>query len=186
MKKFLLSAFLCATILGARAQTEGTFKPFKFDIAAGYAIPKGSGTKGGVLFSMEPKYALNENFTIGLRMEAALTAHGSIDGNDELINGEVKGSSSYLLTNDYYFSTNAVRPFVGVGAGVYRNAGVNMNSAEDVETSTRFGFAPRIGLETGHFRTAVEYNVAGKSGTMSNNYIGIKIGFFFGGGRLDN
>ena len=96
-----------------------------------------------------------------------------------------KGSGSYLATADYYFNTNRFRPFVGAGVGVYRNASMDINSDSDTpETSTQFGFAPRAGFELGHFRTAIEYNVAGKSGEISNNYLGIKLGFFFGGGRL--
>jgi len=30
---------------------------------------------------------------------------------------------------------------------------------------------------------AVEYNVVGKTGSINNNYLGIKIGAFIGGGR---
>ena len=39
------------------AQSESELKPFKIDVSFGYAIPGGSGAKGGVLFAVEPKYA---------------------------------------------------------------------------------------------------------------------------------
>jgi outer membrane protein X len=55
----------------------------------------------------------------------------------------------------------------------------------------------RSGFEVSHFRFAVEYNVIGKSSwsttdgsghtyTVSsrNSYMGVKIGFFIGGGRV--
>ncbi len=45
-----------------------------------------------------------------------------------------------------------------------------------------FAFAPRVGFEYGHFRTAIEYNAVGKTGAINNNYLGIKLGFFIGGG----
>jgi len=180
-----MSALAMCSVLFVSAQEETTFKPFKVDVAFGYAIPGGSGSKGGILFAFEPKYALNDHLTLGLRMEAAVLARlqMSSDGTN-LDDGDVKASASYLATGDYYFNTNQFRPFVGAGVGIFRNASANINStADEPATSTQFGFAPRAGFEYGHFRTAIEYNVAGKSGGLSNNYLGIKMGFFFGGGR---
>ena len=185
MKKILFCAsFLAATFL-TKAQ-ETTFKPFKFDIALGYAVPSGSGTKAGVIFALEPKYALNDNITLGLRWETAAMANVSVDNNGENLKGDAKASSSYLLTGDYYFTTNSFRPFAGLGAGLFRNAAVDLESENmegDMNVASKFGFAPRVGFEYGHFRTAIEYNIAGKAGDYNNNYLGIKMGFFIGGGR---
>jgi len=52
-----------------------------------------------------------------------------------------------------------------------------------LQAASKFGFAPRAGFELGHFRTALEYNIAGKTGSINNNYLSIKLGFFIGGGR---
>jgi outer membrane protein W len=186
MKKILICALVLQLSFLAHAQ-ETTFKPFKFDIALGYAIPSGSGTKGGVIFALEPKYALNDAITLGLRLESALTVQGELDMDNEEMKGDVKASGSYLLTGDYYFNTNKFRPFIGIGAGLYRNAAVDLETDDveaDMKTSSKFGFAPRAGFEFGHFRTAIEYNAAGKAGAYNNNYLGIKMGFFIGGGRL--
>ena len=176
-----------STAILANAQAEQTFKPFKVDIASGYALPSGEGAKAGGLFAIEPKYALNDNFTVGLRAELALTVQGTMGG--EAVNADVKGSGSYLGTLDYYFNTNSFRPFVGAGAGIFTNASANANSStqtsSDVKSGSRFGFTPRAGFETGHFRLAVEYNVAGKTLNVNHNYIGMKIGFFLGGGRYE-
>jgi hypothetical protein len=180
----VLAFFLSCFYAGAQSTV---YKPFKVDLAVGYAIPGGSGSKGGVLFAVEPKYALNDNISLGLRFEAAATARASVDGNGEKMVGSVKASGSYLLTGDYYFNTNKFRPFAGLGAGLFTLAGVDFDSSTDegdIQAGTKFGFTPRIGFEAGHFRTAIEYNVAGKTGTINNNYIGIKIGAFIGGGRL--
>lgn len=186
MKKFYMTALAIGVIALANAQTERTFKPFKVDIALGYAIPAGSGSKGGVLFAVEPKYAINDNLTVGLRMEGAATAQGTVV-NGEMNNGDVKVSSSYLLTADYFFNTNRLRPFVGAGAGIYTNASANLDvqSADEVKSGSKFGFAPRAGIEYGHFRAAAEYNVAGKTAMVNHNYLGLKIGFFIGGGRYE-
>ena len=155
----------------------------------GYAIPSGSGAKGGIVLAMEPKYGINDNISLGLRLEAAITARAATDKNGESFTGDVKASGSYLATGDYYFNTSKFRPFAGLGAGLYKLAAVQISSEDeeideaDVEASSKFGFAPRAGFELGHFRTAVEYNVAGKTGKINNNYLSIKLGFFIGGGR---
>ena len=110
----------------------------------------------------------------------------TVNSNGEAMKGDAKASASYLLTSDYYFNTNSFRPFAGIGAGLYRNAAVSLDSDDmegDMQTGSKFGFAPRVGFEYGHFRTAIEYNVAGKAGNINNNYLGIKLGFFIGGGR---
>jgi outer membrane protein W len=188
MKKLLFVAALVAVCGFAQAQSP-TFKPFKVDVAVGYAVPDGHGAKAGLVFAVEPKYVLNDKFTIGLRMEAAATARAYVDNNGYMKSADVKASGSYLATGDYYFSTNKFRPFAGIGAGVFSLAAASIDdSGEEVSavaSSTRFGAAPRIGFEFGHFRTAVEYNIVGKVGKISNNYIGIKAGFFIGGGRLE-
>lgn len=186
MKKFTMTALAIGIIIIANAQSERTFKPFKVDLALGYALPAGSGSKGGALFAIEPKYALNDNLTLGLRMETALTVQGDA-ANGEINNGAVKASASYLATADYYFNTNSFRPFVGGGAGIYTNASAKLDqtTTEDMQSGSRFGFAPRAGFEYGHFRTAVEYNFAGKTGTVNHNYLGVKLGFFIGGGRYE-
>jgi outer membrane protein W len=186
MRKLAFALAFIASCFFASAQS---FKPFKVDLALGYAVPGGSGSKGGVLFAIEPKYAVNDNITVGLRMEGAVTARAAVDENGEKVTGNVKASGSYLLTGDYYFNTNKFRPFAGLGAGLYKLASVEFDSdvnmsEDDIKAGSKFGFAPRVGFEYGHFRTAVEYNVAGKTGSINNNYLGIKFGFFIGGGRL--
>ena len=185
MRKLTLAAAFAVMSLVASAQSEA-FKPFKVDFATGYAIPGGSGSKGGVLFAIEPKYAINDNITVGLRMEAAVMARAKMNNEGEAYEADVNASASYLATGDYYFSTERFRPFAGIGVGLFRTAGATIT--EDMEeaeaaTGNRFGFAPRAGFEFGHFRAALEYNAVGKTGNIKNSYIGIKLGFFAGGGR---
>jgi outer membrane protein X len=181
MKQTIIALFiLCA--LSTNAQT---FKPFKLDIAAGESTPSGGGI--GILLAMEPKYAPNDNVALGLRLEATIMLGGS---------SVLSGNSSAAATGDYFFKTNSIsfRPFAGAGIGVYSvSSGVFLES-DDV-TATKFGGFPRVGFEYGHFRLAVEYNFVepttvqlyqafgGGTASVNNNYLGIKVGFFFGGGR---
>ncbi len=172
--------------LTSKAQDEKTgdriFKKFKVDVSLGYASPQTStisgGTKAGVLFAVEPKYAVMDELSVGLRMEGAVMANISKDGE----NGNAKANYSYLATGDYYFSNKRFRPFGGIGAGIFTFASLDASSAgsiDNIPISSKFGFMARTGFEYGHLRLGVEYNFVGdKSG-----YLGLKIGAVIGGGR---
>lgn len=174
---------MAGSVMVTNAQSELTFKPFKFDISAGYAIPMGGsgvGVNRGGLFSLEPKYAISDYLTFGLRIEAAVTVKGNLNTD------YVKAIASYLATGDYYLNTKTLRPFAGIGLGLFRHASADMATRnEDIQVRSNFGFAPRVGIELAHFRTALEYNFAGKIEGISNNYFGIKIGVLIGGGRIE-
>ena len=201
MKNFLAIFILSSTLtLTTKAQDAVHLKPFKVDLSVGYAIPGGEGTKGGVLFALEPKYAVIPNLSIGLRMEAAIIAKFS--GYDEAGNAmdtKVKAAGSYLATGDYYFTNNyALRPFAGAGAGIFSIAAMEVNSNNGkVSGGSKFGGMVRGGVEAGHFRIGLEYNLVPKTTyegydsdgnyvtglSSSNNYMGIKVGVCIGGGR---
>ena len=201
MKNLLAIVILSSTIsLSAKGQDAVNLKPFKVDLSVGYAIPGGEGTKGGIVLAVEPKYAVIPNLAIGLRMEGAIIAKFSgYDEDGNAMNTKVKAAGSYLATGDYYFTNNyALRPFVGVGAGIFSLAGIEVNSSsENISGGSKFGGMVRGGFEAGHFRIGLEYNIVPKTTfegydsngnyvtglTSSNNYIGIKIGACIGGGR---
>jgi len=201
MKKtlFVSAMFILAFSAKTFAQNEGEFKPFKVDVSTGYAIPMGgSGAKGGVLFVVEPKYAVIPQLSVGLRLETAITVAG-VDVNSGTYNStaSAKAAASYLVTGDYYFSNNDLRPFVGAGVGIYKTAGVSISSSNpNVATGSKFGGMVRGGIEYKHFRFGLEYNPVGKTTvaasspsandgyTIQNAYLGIKVGFCIGGGRL--
>ena len=117
MKKLLcciaLAAISHSTIFAQDG--ERIFKRFKGDVSLGYAAPLGSESNGGVLFAMEPKFAIIDQLAVGLRIEGAVMAKFS--GNDIYGNADVsdaKAAASYLATADYYFTNNySFRPFVG-------------------------------------------------------------------------
>lgn len=200
MKKVSLFVAIFFVAIAANAQTENDriFKPFKVDVSAGFALPLGgaASSKAGVLFVVEPKYAVAEQFAIGLRLEIAVMARGSLI-NGQGFEGNFQGNGSYLATGDYYFNNNKFRPFIGAGAGLYTIGSVDNNSTDSVDynstdpllptevpTENKFGFMFRGGFEAGHFRLGIEYNAVGKSQySEHNSYIGFKVGTCFGGGR---
>ena len=191
---------LFATSVSAQ-EKESEFKPFKVDVSLGYAIPGGSGAKGGVLFAVEPKYAIMPQLSLGLRIEAAVVARvGGYDVNGTPQEADVKASASYLATGDYYFSnTYKFRPFAGAGVGLFSLAAATAtssgSSAASTEADSKFGGMVRAGIEAGHFRLGLKYNIVptttidGYNSTggaakvdVKNGYIGIKIGVVLGGG----
>lgn len=196
MKKIcLFLSFALLTVTAINAQDE-SLKPFKIDVSLGYAIPGGTGAKGGVLFAVEPKYAVNSLVTLGLRMEAAVVARGYSDFDNDDVDLDVKASGSYVLTADHYFSDNySFRPFAGLGAGIYTIAAAKIDGddAAGGDASSKFGGLLRAGFEARHLRVGFEYNLVptttfqdvngGADLTSKNGYIGIKLGICIGGGR---
>jgi outer membrane protein X len=196
--KLLILAVGTILSFSTYAQSESELKPFKVDVSLGYAIPGGSGAKGGVLFAVEPKYAVISNLAVGLRMEAAVIARFSgYDAEGNVNEASVKAAGSYLLTGDYYFSDNySFRPFGGVGAGIFSLASAEVTSTQEgVSAGSKFGGMIRGGFEMKHFRLGIEYNLVpktdvigydsnGEPATMKakNGYLGIKVGFCIGGG----
>ena len=201
MRNFLAIFILSSAIsLSTKGQDAVLLKSFKVDLSIGYAIPGGAGTKGGIIFAFEPKYAVIPNLAVGLRMEGAIIAKFSgYDDEGNAMNTKVKAAGSYLATGDYYFTNNySFRPFAGAGAGIFSLAGIEVNSSsENISGGSKFGGMVRAGFEAGHFRMGLEYNIVPKTTfegydsngnyvtglTSSNNYIGIKIGACIGGGR---
>jgi outer membrane protein W len=199
MKKMYLMAVIAIAAISVNAQ-KSDLKSFKVDVSAGYAIPGGKGSKGGVIFVVEPKYAVMSNVSVGLRMEAAVIARVSgFDVNGDALDAEVKASASYLATGDYYFSDNySFRPFAGAGAGLFKlaSASVTSGGAENSGVGSKFGGMIRGGIEAGHFRLGLEYNLIPKTQVggfdangvatkvdSKNGYFGIKFGACIGGGR---
>ncbi|MEI9957449.1 MAG: outer membrane beta-barrel protein [Ferruginibacter sp.] len=201
MKKLIIATaiILLASVKTFAQSEEGEFKPFKVDVSLGYAIPTsgGAGAKGGVLFVVEPKYAVIPQLSVGLRLETAVMVSG-IDASGNVSNtASAKASASYLATGDYYFNNNDFRPFAGAGVGIFKTAGVSVNSNNpNIATGSKFGGMIRAGFEYKHARVGLEYNLVGKSTvppssstsndgyTIKNGYLGIKIGVCIGGGRI--
>ncbi|QHT70900.1 hypothetical protein GXP67_31765 [Rhodocytophaga rosea] len=175
------------------------YKPFKVNISLGYAKPIQSGISGGVSLSLEPKYGLTNAIDLGLRLEGALMARGIVVNGDNSI-GEVGYTGSYLVTGNYLFGKANARPFLGLGGGLYNvtSSGTititDGQSWEDITLvgDTKWGAMLRGGIKAGHFLVSLEYNFVGasivnlsdSSVKSRNDYLGIKLGFDIGGGRL--
>ncbi len=198
MKRIVLF-FALLTAFSATAQE---YKPFKVNLSLGYAKALGQGLSGGALFSVEPKYGLSDNFDLGLRLESAIIARGvTLSNNNQTATGKASGFTSGLVTATYLFGSGGFRPFLGLGAGVFSlgesdtfTVTNGQNAPENITFTsiTKFGAMVRAGFKTGHFVAAVEYNAIPTTAVKLTNstidsknaYLGIKVGFDIGGGRL--
>lgn len=170
-------------VVAITSQAQSTnYKAFKVNIGLGYAIPmntQGSGQSGGAAFSLEPQYRINDAINVGLRFEGAAIANVNSAGSS----ANVSVLGSYTASGEYYFKPTGFRLLAGAGAGIYTMASASVSSGSGgsvvtVPATSTFGFYPRVGFETGHFRVTSEYNFVKNGG-----YLAFKLGFFLGGGK---
>ena len=189
MKK--ISTVVVLILLAAVAVNAQEYKKFRVGVGAGYAIASGEGSGGGVLFTVEPGYRVNDQILANLRWESAAVIRGTADATT--FDLEVAAISSYTLNGQYYLMNGSFRPFVGAGFGLFKLAAVEVSGSSGggstaAAAETKFGFYPRLGFDVSHFTITLDYNLVPptESGTteFKNSYIGIRIGGFFGGGRL--
>lgn len=190
MKKKTLIVLLTVLSLSLNSFAQSTaYTPWQVDFMGGYAAASGKGTKGGIALYLEPKYHITDNLSAGLRLGGALTLKYTLnDAGDEVGEASVAAVASYLATGDYYFQKEPgakFRPFAGIGLGFASAAGATATDMEETsEAQTKNGFSgmARVGFDVSHFRFNLEYDVNPKTGRISNNYIGVNLGFYIGGG----
>lgn len=196
----------CAALcfgLATPARASENIQLFRFD--SGLSVPRGPdlGT-WGVGVSLEPKFHILDAVVVGIRLDGAAHMGGSISNSS--VSVSQWASTAMLAKGEYYlFPLNSVRPFAGLGLGVYnmggQNIGANSGGASVSQQAGRyFGVAPQIGVELGRLRLSVMYNAilgadlevkqqasAGQAPPppveMSRNFIAFELGVRFGGGR---
>ncbi|MEH0153207.1 hypothetical protein V6R21_03615 [Limibacter armeniacum] len=191
MKKvlFFLLVLTAGFISANDTFAQDTYKKFKVGVGMFYA---GSMDKelasGGIGFYVEPKYNFTDKITAGLYLGTALMGGGEIDSEGLVTELDAAAVSPYLVTGEYYFTTNKVRPYAGLGLGIYKRAAVSVsfddgsgnNGSIEGESTSNFGVAPKVGLLLGHFDLALTYNVTGDG---IADYLAFNVGFNIGGGK---
>lgn len=169
------------------------FKKFKVGLGFGYAIPGDGG--GGIALYIEPMYRIKDNIGIGFRYESAATVPANVLSGGVTITPSAAVIGSFGLTGQYYFSNNKFRPFAGFGIASFTLASIDVaitgsGSVGGVlsPSVSKVGFYPRVGFDYGHFNMTLDYNfIPAETATSlvaarNASYIGIKLGFSFGGG----
>ncbi len=112
MKKLVLvGIFFIGTVAQMKAQEANKFR---FDFDLGYAIPQG-GDGGGLAVYLEPKWNIQDNMSVGLRLGTALLVKNvDFSESNQEAEGEVGANGSYVGTYDYYFNngSSSFAPFV--------------------------------------------------------------------------
>jgi len=186
MKNSIFISLLAVTLFVSAQVHAQEFKPFRVDAGLGYAIPFTKGFDAGLMFYLEPKYEIAPQIAVGLRWEPALFGGGINDVEGASVN--LKMSSSYMLTGDYYLNNNKFRPFAGLGLGAYSMGGVSVKTGDElgnlnqsIDGSTNFAALLRAGFDVSHFRFTLSYEHVFASETF--NYLALSVGFYIGGGK---
>ena len=182
-KTIILAALLFSGTYAAQAQY--AYKPFRIDAGAGLSFPVN--TFGmGILGSVEPQYSIGQ-LAVGARIEY------HVESNATEKNGEqTKYNSAMLLTGDYRFSSDAYRPFVGVGLGSYQLAAA-VRGENDAYIyhflGQSVGAMLRAGVDMPYFRFALQYHITGSKKhedvKVNFSYLALTMAVCIGGGRAD-
>ena len=208
--KASLFAFTLATLTlaAASAHASDNYKLFRFDLALeGVHQPDAGAWGGGVV--LEPMFNVHDQVSVGARFEAFGSGGGSA-GPSGTSFGVGVGEAA-LAKGEFYFTQSSVRPYAGLGLGIYHLGGQSVSASAagagiEQEASSHFGIAPSIGIELSIFRIGLTYNfllgssssvsqsvMAGAGGSSvqqtvngdspSSSYVALELGFRFGGGR---
>jgi hypothetical protein len=177
MKKVVLVAILLLAVSSAKAQQ---YRKFLFAFDTGYPVGNSNPI---AMFAIEPAYRINDKILVGLRIEPIAFNYYKTGYNSPL--------RSMGLNGQYYFKLTSMRLFSGVGMGLYNP----ISNAETKNQRNGFAVYPRVGLDFGHARVMIEYNLiqkmnnyipdtySGHYETVNLSYLSLKIGLFIGGGK---
>ncbi len=193
-----IAAIAASLAVASPALASDSYPPVRVDLAFVAAYGPGDASTYGAGLSVEPKYAILDQLSAGLRIEALGMGTNGVTVSGQNVSVGARGVVAFLAKADYYLTTTSVRPFLAFGAGLYL---VGSSSAQasattaavSTESFTGFGVCPQVGLNLGAFRLAAAYNVitGGDSTTAtfgnvalpSKNYFSFDIGGTFGGAR---
>ena len=186
-------------VIGGDASAEAEhYEPIRVD-AGMTGSTVGVSDRNGAGFVAEIKVNTHDNIAVGGRVEIAVMFGGRLGG-EELPFGL---AAAALLKGEYLLGTGPVRPFAGIGAGLYSIGShtivsdPNGNGGISTTSGRYFGVAPEVGLDLGRLRLAATYNaILGTSveyrqttggiehrESFSQSYLSLEASFRFGGGR---
>jgi hypothetical protein len=157
-RTFALCALLLAPVAAAQEKTFDLF-----EVEAGIAGLYGHGFNtfgfGGV---SEMKVNINPRWSAGARVDAGIQFAGNISS--EFTAFTLAINVATLAKGEFYLTESGIRPFVGLGAGVYWltlqsvDAGGSGIPSVYQGVQRRWGVAPQLGIDFGGVRLAATYN----------------------------
>jgi outer membrane protein X len=205
---FLALLALALAASPARAQAP-SYQPIRVDLTFFGAYASADATSWGGGVTLEPKYNLTDNLSLGFRFDAAafITQDISVSSGtgETSVSQGARAVTTFLAKADYYLTTTPVRPFVGIGLGLYRigagsqevSSGATTQVLQTASSFRGFGFCPQLGVNFGGFRLAATYHVvtggemvvatqavgapAPTETKLSKNFFAFELGGTFGG-----
>ena len=192
-----LAAALSSLALVLPALASEHYQPVRVELVLVGAYGPGDVATYGGGIAIEPKYNVNDQIALGLRIEATGMASENVYTSPGVSTSlSARGVVAFLAKADVYLTTTSVRPFLGFGAGLYTMGSASSGvTGVGSEAFRGFGIAPQVGLNLGHFRIAATYNIVtggqhiivatGTAPTLAKDYFSFEIGGTIGGGRSD-
>lgn len=154
-RKVTASLFLlvCAFLLSTQAQAQ-----FQVNVNGNYLAPTESGSSfsdglwgGGVTL----RYFVSPKLAVGLNGHYFTTNNSANFDPGIGGSGSFKASGNLIMVTgqaEYFFSESALRPYVGLEAGLYRSAATveitsGAQSFKAYDSASNFGIAPKVGLQ---------------------------------------
>lgn len=203
MQHRLLFWGLVVAALGFTAETAfaqaQNYQPIRVDSGLSGTYVSASG-RGGFGAMVEPKFYVHDNIAVGGRIEAAVMFGGEISSNGDT-KMDMGAVGAVMAKGEYLLGTSGVRPFVGLGIGMFDIAGQSIetssggNAGIDQKAGRYFGIAPQVGVDLGRMRLAASYNAilgadievrqmvgnVEQTSSFSQNYLTFEMSFRFGG-----
>jgi outer membrane protein W len=187
MKSIMVSTMFAIACLAfappARAQG-ASYQPIRVDLTVYGAYASADANAYGIGAAVEPKYNLTDHLALGLRFEGAAFATQAVSvgptGSQQVsVSQSARALTAYLVKADYYLTTSYVRPFVGLGLGLYRIASGSQSISgtggitQQASSFSGFGLCPQVGVNFGSFRLAGTYHViTGKDQVVVTQAVG--------------
>lgn len=138
MKKLILT-------LGIFAASAAAYAQIGIGISGGMNVPMGDfgdkdkgGFKSGFGVGIHGTYALNDNMKVGLNTGYFSFTNASSD----LITLRIIPVEA---TFQYYFATDAFKPYAGLGAGMYLCQAALDGKTDGIDAVNKFGINPHVG-----------------------------------------
>jgi outer membrane protein X len=154
----------------------------------------------GFGFSTEIKGMIHDNLSVGARVEVAFLFGGIVGDEDSELGFAMAACG--LGKVEYLLGTSLLRPFAGLGLGVYSIGSTTIDTGPGTtgyrSSEGRYvGMAPQLGVDLGKVRFSMTYNAllgasiefretigtAVRTTDISRNYVSIELSFQFAGGK---
>ncbi|AUD01325.1 outer membrane beta-barrel protein [Spirosoma pollinicola] len=147
-------------VVGALLLSNNAQAQFQANVNGNFlaATEKGSSFSDGLWGGgVTVRYFVNPNLAIGLngRYFTKSNSASFVFDPGSGTNGSVKASGNLLMVTgqaEYFFSESALRPYVGLEAGLYRAAATveitnGIQTLKSADNDSKFGVAPKVGLQ---------------------------------------